>query len=98
MRAVLDTNVLLSGLLWRGPSYTLLEQVRNGAVTFLSSPELLAELAEVLERPKFDAVLRTDHELLQQFQEVEKLPEDDKHVVKRLLDAFLMKKQLQALV
>ncbi len=57
MRAVLDTNVLLSGLLWRGPSYGLLEQVRNGAVTFLSSPELLAELAEVLARPKFDAVL-----------------------------------------
>lgn len=39
-----------------------------------------------------------DPVLLQQFQEVEKLPEDDKHVVKRLLDAFLMKKQLQALV
>ncbi len=57
MRAVLDTIVLLSGLLWRGPSYALLEQVRNGAVTFLSSPELLAELAEVLARPKFDAVL-----------------------------------------
>jgi uncharacterized protein len=57
MRAVLDTNVLLSGLLWRGPSYALLEQVRNGSVTFLSSPELLAELAEVLARPKFDAVL-----------------------------------------
>ena len=38
MRAVLDTNVLLSGLLWRGPSYALLEQVRNG----------------VLARPKFD--------------------------------------------
>jgi uncharacterized protein len=58
MRAVLDTNVLLAGLLWRGPSYSLLEQVRNGTVTFLSSPELLAELAEVLARPKFDAVLR----------------------------------------
>lgn len=57
MRAVLDTNVLLSGLLWRGPSYALLEQVRNGAVTFISSPELLAELAEVLARPKFDAIL-----------------------------------------
>jgi len=57
MRAVLDTNVLLSGLLWRGPSYSLLEQVRSGSVTFLSSPELLAELAEVLARPKFDAVL-----------------------------------------
>jgi transcriptional regulator with XRE-family HTH domain len=39
-----------------------------------------------------------DHELLQQFQAVEQLPDDDKHVVKRLLDAFLTKKQLQVLM
>jgi uncharacterized protein len=57
VQAVLDTNVLLSGLLWRGPSYALLEQVRSGSVTFLSSPELLAELSEVLARPKFDAIV-----------------------------------------
>jgi uncharacterized protein len=57
MRAVLDTNVLLAGLLWRGPPHALLEQVRNGSVTFISSPVLLAELAQVLARPKFDAIL-----------------------------------------
>jgi uncharacterized protein len=57
MRAVLDTNVLLAGLLWRGPPYAVLEQVRNGSVTFISSPALLAELAEVLARPTFDAIL-----------------------------------------
>lgn len=39
-----------------------------------------------------------DRELLRQFQEVERLPEADKHVVKTLLDAFLTKKQLQTLV
>ena len=38
-----------------------------------------------------------DRELLQQFQEIEKLPEEDKAVVKRFLDAFLTKKQLQKL-
>jgi putative PIN family toxin of toxin-antitoxin system len=57
MRAVIDTNVLLSGLLWRGSAHAFLEQVRNGTVTILSSPELLAELQEVLARPKFDAIL-----------------------------------------
>lgn len=57
MRAVIDTNVLLAGLLWRGPPYALLEQVRSSALTFLSSTELLAELAQVLARPKFDAIL-----------------------------------------
>lgn len=38
-----------------------------------------------------------DRELLKQFQEVERLPDEDKFVVKKLLDAFLTKKQLQAL-
>jgi transcriptional regulator with XRE-family HTH domain len=38
-----------------------------------------------------------DRELLEQFQQVEQLPDEDKHVVKKLLDAFLTKKQLQAL-
>jgi transcriptional regulator with XRE-family HTH domain len=38
-----------------------------------------------------------DRDLLRQFQEVEQLPDDDKIVIKKLLDAFLIKKQLQAL-
>ncbi|KML65702.1 hypothetical protein [Pectobacterium peruviense] len=38
-----------------------------------------------------------DRELLRQFQEVEQLPDEDKEVIKKLLDAFLTKKQLQAL-
>ena len=38
-----------------------------------------------------------DWELLKQFQEVEQLPDEDKNVVKKLLDAFLTTKQLQAL-
>ena len=33
-----------------------------------------------------------DRDLLRQFQEVEQLPDADKHVVKTLLDAFLTKK------
>ena len=38
-----------------------------------------------------------DRELLKQFQQVEQLSDADKSVVKTLLDAFLTKKQLQAL-
>ena len=38
-----------------------------------------------------------DRELLRQFQQVEDLPDDDKAVVKTLLDAFLTKKQIQKL-
>jgi uncharacterized protein len=57
VRAVIDTNVLLSGLLWRGTPHALMEKVRTGALTLISSPALLAELAEVMNRPKFEAVL-----------------------------------------
>jgi len=38
-----------------------------------------------------------DRELLRQFQEVEALPDEDKLVVKKLLDVFLTKKQVQKL-
>lgn len=57
MRAVIDTNVLIAALLWRGPSYALLELVRAGTVSLVSSPALLAELADVIGRAKFDAIL-----------------------------------------
>lgn len=70
MRAVVDTNVLVAALLWRGPPHALLQLARSGALTLLSSPALLAELAGVLARSKFDAILeRTgtsrEHELAQ---------------------------------
>jgi transcriptional regulator with XRE-family HTH domain len=39
-----------------------------------------------------------DRELLIQFQKVEKLPQEDKELVKKILDAFLVKKQLEDLL
>ena len=44
VRAVADTNVLLSGLFWRGRPHALLEQVRAGALTLISSPAVQAIL------------------------------------------------------
>lgn len=52
MRAVIDTNVLLSGL-----PHALIEQVRTGALSLISSLALIAGLAEVTNRPKFQAIL-----------------------------------------
>ena len=51
MRIVLDTNVVLSALLWRGTPYQLLEAIRNHSEPRLfTSPALLDELAGVLTR------------------------------------------------
>ncbi|MBL8288024.1 MAG: putative toxin-antitoxin system toxin component, PIN family [Rubrivivax sp.] len=47
----------MAALLWRGPPHALLEQLRAGTVSMVSSPALLAELVDVLGRAKFDAIL-----------------------------------------
>lgn len=57
VRAVIDTNVLLSGLLWRAAPHDLLEQVRSGKLMLASSSALMAELADVIGRVKFDTIL-----------------------------------------
>ena len=52
MRIVLDTNVVLSALLWRGTPYRLLESIQQRSSTQLySSTALLEELTDVLTRP-----------------------------------------------
>jgi putative PIN family toxin of toxin-antitoxin system len=54
MRWVLDTNVVASALLWDGVPGRLLHLARTGAVRLYTSPPLLDELAEILDRRKFD--------------------------------------------
>jgi transcriptional regulator with XRE-family HTH domain len=58
----------------------------------VSTDYLMEGHAEQAARARFE-----DRELLHQFQEVERLDDDDKVVVKKLLDAFLTKKRIQEL-
>jgi len=53
MRLVLDTNVVVAGLLWNGPPRHLLDLAINGDVVLFSSPTLIEELAHTLSYPKF---------------------------------------------
>ena len=53
MRAVADTNVVVSGLLWQGPSRRVLDLARAEGLELFTSPALLLELEEVLARNKF---------------------------------------------
>ena len=56
MRLVLDTNSVVSALLWRNVAHRMFLEARRRNARFYSSPFLLNELADVLERSKFDAV------------------------------------------
>jgi uncharacterized protein len=54
MRIVLDTNVLVSGLLSpHGPPGRILDSIVSGAVGLLVDDRILREYAEVLTRPRF---------------------------------------------
>ena len=47
MRVILDTNVFVSGVFFRGPPYEILEAWRDGKVQLVVSPEILEEYQRV---------------------------------------------------
>lgn len=71
MRLVLDTNVVVAGLLWSGQPRRLLELAMDEAVALVSSPALVAELLHTLQYPKFAkrmaAFETTPHALLARY-------------------------------
>ena len=50
MRVVLDTNLVVSALLWGGTPYRLIEAAVAGEIELFTSPALLSELVDVLGR------------------------------------------------
>lgn len=58
MKIVVDTNVLISALLWYGPSHELLILIEEGTFTLCITSVLLEELKDVLSRPKFSSRIK----------------------------------------
>ncbi|MCI0507175.1 MAG: putative toxin-antitoxin system toxin component, PIN family [Gammaproteobacteria bacterium] len=52
MRIVLDTNTVISALLWRGTPHEFVAAASTRPIVFFTSPALLAELADILTRKK----------------------------------------------
>ncbi len=80
MHIVLDTNVVLSALLWCGTPHHLLALIRQrGDVQLYASPALLEELADVLSRPfaaqRLARIDKTSHEVLADYARVVELIE-----------------------
>jgi len=53
MRVVVDTNILISGLLWDGNESEILKLCKTGEITLIISPDIIIELESVLSRKKF---------------------------------------------
>ena len=80
MRIVLDTNVVLSALLWRGTPHHLLAAIgQRSNIQLYSSTALLEELADVLTRPsatkRLALIGRSAREVLADFVEAIELVE-----------------------
>jgi putative PIN family toxin of toxin-antitoxin system len=54
-RGVLDTNVVVSALLWGGTPYRLIQAATDGKLVICASSVLLTELRRVLQRPHLAA-------------------------------------------
>ncbi len=57
MRVVVDTNTLVSGLLWRGNPSRVLDAVLDNRFELCITEELLDELSAVLRRPRLARVV-----------------------------------------
>jgi len=57
-RVVLDTNVIVSGLGWRGAPAAILDAVSEDRLVLVTSAPLLAELRRVLEYPRLAKVIK----------------------------------------
>ena len=68
MRIVIDTNIWVSGLLWRGMPWKLLGLAEAGEVELCIAPSMLVELAEVLSyerlQPRLEQLGLTPEELV----------------------------------
>ena len=64
LRLVLDTNVVVSGLLWSGHSRRLLELALSNTIALYSSPVLVDELSQTLHYAKRVTVLQTTAQVL----------------------------------
>lgn len=65
MNVVLDTNVLISGFLWKGVPSTILDAGRMGAFNICLTPLMLQELEEVLSYSRLQSPLLTAGKLPQ---------------------------------
>lgn len=61
IRAVFDANVLIAALISpAGPGGQLLDAIRTGDIELVICPQLLAELRDIVQRPKIRAYVTSD--------------------------------------
>jgi uncharacterized protein len=55
IKAILDTNVFISGVFWKGPPFEILKAWQEQRFRLAISPPILDEYRRVLDEPKWSA-------------------------------------------
>lgn len=53
LKVVLDTNTLISSFFWKGKEFELFKRIEESKVKLFLNKEILEEIEDVLNRPKF---------------------------------------------
>jgi hypothetical protein len=69
VRLVLDTNVVVSAMLWEGTPRLLLRAAREKRIDLFTSIPILAELSDILSRRKFELKISASALTIDQFVE-----------------------------
>jgi putative PIN family toxin of toxin-antitoxin system len=80
MNIVLDANVIVSAFFWGGNPRLVLERVISGLDKLFVSKEILAEIEEVLARPKFHASKESIVYFMSSLEEVSNKIIPDRHM------------------
>ena len=67
---VLDTNVIISAILFGGPPRRVLEYAISGTIEMAISLDILREIQDVLNRPKFGFPAGASAEIIRELQEI----------------------------
>lgn len=77
LRAVADTNIVVSALLWRGTPHRLFGAIESAEISFFTSRALFEELVDVLSRRKLARAVRatgkSTEQLLSEYAEIAQL-------------------------
>ena len=65
MKVVLDTNTLISAIVWRGEANKIIEVALNKKIEIIITKEILAEVIDVLNRERFDDFIENKKEKIE---------------------------------
>lgn len=70
LKVVIDTNVLISGTFWSGPSANIIKLIEDNEIIFIITPKILAEYNEVMNYDEIKQKIKNHKECAEAVQKI----------------------------